>query len=77
VDFVVCMAGDPKLSNKETFMANFVQKLVASMRKHDVKRFLYQAGAFSPRYNEKISLGLACRRTVIGEIMGLTGNVSY
>ena len=70
VDFVVCMAGDPK--EKEKFMIVFVKVLVDAMRKYSVKRFLYQAGAFSPKAGEGISWILWVLRSTVGYAMGLS-----
>src|SRR4051795_12439091 len=46
-DMVVSTAGNAKAS-KSMLMTAFVKQAVQSMRKHGVKRLVYQAGAFSP-----------------------------
>ena len=46
-DFVVSMLGDVTAQRHETINLSFVQKLIPSMRRKGVKRFLYQAGALS------------------------------
>ena len=55
VDFVVSMLGDVKLQKDAKINTAFVQTLVPSMRKHGVKRFLYQAGGFSRPYGGQLS----------------------
>jgi uncharacterized protein len=47
VDYVVAMLGDAAAQNLENVNEKFVKQLVPAMRRHGVKRFLYQAGAFS------------------------------
>jgi len=55
VDYVVCMLGDRKLQEKTRINAAFVERLIPSMRRHGVKRFLYQAGGFSRPYGRRLS----------------------
>jgi putative NADH-flavin reductase len=47
VDYVVAMLGDAAAQNLENVNEKFVKQLVPAMRRQGVKRFLYQAGAFS------------------------------
>lgn len=47
VDFVVSMLGDKALQNDTKINTAFVKRLVPSMRRQGVKRFLYQAGGLS------------------------------
>ncbi|KAJ3313698.1 hypothetical protein HDV04_001709 [Boothiomyces sp. JEL0838] len=54
VSYVVVMAGDPK--QKTPFMEPFIKRLVSVMKKYNTKRILYQAGAFSCKPGESISL---------------------
>jgi NAD(P)-dependent dehydrogenase (short-subunit alcohol dehydrogenase family) len=55
VDFVVSMLGDSKEQQSATINTAFVKKLVPSMRRHGVKRFLYQAGGLSRPYGGHLS----------------------
>lgn len=47
VDFVVSMLGDKAMQRDAAINAPFVGRLVPSMRRQGVKRFLYQAGGLS------------------------------
>lgn len=47
VDAVIAMIGDIKLQARDKIALPFVRKLVPSMRRAGVKRFLYQAGGLS------------------------------
>ena len=55
VDFVVSMLGDVKLQRDAKINTAFVQKLVPSMRRRGVKRFLYQAGGLSRPYQGRLT----------------------
>nr|WP_284946125.1 NAD(P)H-binding protein [Acidisoma sp. PAMC 29798] len=55
VDFIVSMLGDVKLQKDAKINTAFVKKLVPSMRRHGVKRFLYQAGGLSQPYQGHLS----------------------
>ena len=55
VDFVVSMLGDVKLQRDAKINTAFVQKLVPSMRRRGVKRFLYQAGGLSGPYQGRLT----------------------
>ncbi|RZJ86515.1 MAG: NmrA family transcriptional regulator [Hymenobacter sp.] len=50
VDFVVAMLGDVHLQQHARINTAFVEQLVPAMRRHGVKRFLYQAGGLSRPY---------------------------
>jgi len=50
VDFVVSMLGDKNLQKETKINTAFVKRLVPSMRRQGVKRFLYQAGGLSRPY---------------------------
>lgn len=54
VDFVIAMLGDPKAQQYETVNAAFIERLIPAMRRHHVKRFLYQAGGFTTPYKERL-----------------------
>ena len=54
-DFVVSMLGDVKLQKGAKINTAFVKKLVLAMRRHGVKRFLYQAGGLSTPYKGHLS----------------------
>ena len=49
------MLGDVKLQKDAHINAAFVQKLVPAMRRHGVKRLLYQAGGLSKPYGGQLS----------------------
>jgi NAD(P)-dependent dehydrogenase (short-subunit alcohol dehydrogenase family) len=55
VDFVISMLGDVKLQKDSRINLAFIKQLVPSMRRHGVKRFLYQAGALSRPFGERLS----------------------
>ena len=55
VDYVVSMLGDKDLQSQAKINTAFVKKLVPSMRRHGVKRFLYQAGGLSKSYHGQLS----------------------
>ena len=55
VDFVISMLGDVKLQRTDRINTAFVKRLVPSMRRHGVKRLLYQAGGLSRPYNGRLS----------------------
>ena len=55
VDFVISMLGDKKLQKDAKINTAFVKRLIPSMRRHSVKRFLYQAGGLSRPYGGHLS----------------------
>jgi putative NADH-flavin reductase len=55
VDFVICMLGDASLQKDNKINTDFVQNLIPAMRRHGVKRFLYQAGGLSKPPNKRLS----------------------
>ena len=55
VDYVISMLGDKEAQRHEKINLAFVQRLVPSMRRHGVKRFLYQAGGLSRPYQGSLS----------------------
>ena len=55
VDFVVSMLGDVKLQRLAKINTAFVKKLIPSMRRKGVRRFLYQAGGLSRPYRGHLS----------------------
>ena len=66
VDYVVAMVGDKKAQENNKICYALVQKLVPSMRRNGVKRFMYQAGAFSKPYDGQLSWILwALRNTIV------------
>ena len=54
-DFVVSMLGDVNLQRDAKINTAFIKELVPAMRRHGVKRFLYQAGGLSTPYKEHLS----------------------
>lgn len=55
VDCVVSMLGDREAQQTEKINTVFVKKLIPAMRRHGVKRFLYQAGGLSTPYKGHLS----------------------
>lgn len=55
VDLVISMLGDTTAQATTKINTVFIKKLVPSMRRYGVKRFLYQAGGFSRPYGGSLS----------------------
>ncbi len=55
VDYVVSMLGDVNAQRSAKINTAFVKRLVPSMRRHSVRRFLYQAGGLSRPYQGQLS----------------------
>jgi NAD(P)-dependent dehydrogenase (short-subunit alcohol dehydrogenase family) len=55
VDIVVSMLGDKEAQRNAKINTEFVKKLVPSMRKQGVQKFLYQAGGLSRPYQGSLS----------------------
>jgi uncharacterized protein len=72
-DYVVCTTGDAKASQAALVMSPFVRKLVASMRKHGVRRLLYQAGAFSPAPDQPSPIFIRVMRVLLAPLLGISG----
>lgn len=73
-DFVICAAGNAKLSKQRRVMPPVVEQIVAGMRKYGVKCFVYQAGAFSAEPGEKLSFFVGTfMRPVFGTLFGIKG----
>jgi len=71
VDFVISMLGDKKLQQDTKINTAFVKRLVPSMRRHGVKRFLYQAGGLSRPHGGHLSPILwAIRHTLARSFIG-------
>lgn len=71
VDFVVSMLGDKKLQENAKINTAFVKRLVPSMRRQGVKRFLYQAGGLSRPYGGHLPpLFWAIRHTLARGFLG-------
>ena len=71
VDFVVSMLGDKTLQKDANINAAFVERLVPSMRRQGVKRFLYQAGGLSRPYGGHLPpLFWAIRHTLARGFLG-------
>ena len=73
VDFVISMLGDAKLQRHEKINTSFVRKLIPAMRRQGVKRFLYQAGALTRRYKERLPLVPWILRNTLARFGGLIG----
>jgi putative NADH-flavin reductase len=64
-DFVVSLLGDAQLQKTRKINTAFVRDLLPAMRRHGVKRFLYQAGGLSASPNRRLSPALwAIRNTI-------------
>lgn len=71
VDFVISMLGDKTLQKSAKINAAFIKRLVPSMRRHGVKRFLYQAGGLSRPYGKRLSpLFWAIRHILARDFIG-------
>lgn len=71
VDYVVSMLGDVKAQREAKINTAFIKKLVPSMRRNGVKRFLYQAGGLSRPYQGQLSWLLwALRNTIARGYIG-------
>lgn len=65
VDYVISMLGDVELQKDQKINTALVRKLVPAMRRHGVKRFLYQAGALSSPPGRRLAPALwAIRNTL-------------
>ena len=70
-DFVISMLGDKVLQRDVSINTNFVKKLVPAMRRHGVKRFLYQAGGLSRPYKGHLTPVLwTIRKTIARSFEG-------
>lgn len=65
-DFVVSMLGDVNLQREAKVNTAFVKELIPAMRRHGVKRFLYQAGGLSKPYKERLPPFLWMLRHTLG-----------
>ncbi len=54
VDYIVAMLGDKEMQKTACINTAFVKRLVPSMRRRGVKRFLYQAGGLSRPYGGRL-----------------------
>ena len=54
-DFVISMLGDVTLQKEAKINTAFVKQLIPVMRRHGVKRLLYQAGGLSTPYKGSLS----------------------
>lgn len=55
VDFVISMLGDRVPQQEAKINTAFVKKLIPAMRRHGVRRFLYQAGGLSTPFKGHLS----------------------
>ena len=65
VDYVVAMIGDKETQKTKPICTDFVRKLLPSMRKHGVKRFMFQAGGLSKPYSGELTTTLWIIRNTI------------
>lgn len=73
VDFVISMLGDARLQKLENINTEFIKKLIPAMRRHNTKRFLYQAGGFSRPYKEKLPFLFWVLKNTLVRFSGLLG----
>jgi nucleoside-diphosphate-sugar epimerase len=73
VDYIVAMLGDVQAQRTEKINLSFVEKLIPSMRKNNVKTFFYQAGGLSKPYNEPLSPLLWILRNTMISFLGYGG----
>lgn len=69
-DYVVVMAGD-RLASQQRIMTAFMRMLTAAMRRHNVKRVCYQAGAFSNRPGKPMPWSLWLMRWTVAWLLGI------
>jgi putative NADH-flavin reductase len=72
-DFIVCTTGNAQASQQGLVMATFVRAVVASMRKHGVRRLLYQAGTFSHPPGRPSPPVVRMLRAIIGPLTAHSG----
>ncbi|MBL4801572.1 MAG: NAD(P)H-binding protein [Emcibacter sp.] len=73
VDYIASMLGNAQLQKNENINANFVKKLMPAMRKHGVKRFLYQAGGLTRPYNQNLPFLMWIVKNTLARYYGLLG----
>ena len=73
VDVVSLLLGDAAGQRERNINTEFIQRLVPAMRIQGVKRLLYQAGAFTRPYKQKLPLSLWLLRNTLVRFGGLTG----
>jgi putative NADH-flavin reductase len=70
-DFVVAMLGDAAVQREQKINTAFVANLIPAMRRHGVRRFLYQAGGLSRPPDRRLSPVLwAIKNTVARGYIG-------
>ncbi|KAJ3141950.1 hypothetical protein HK100_005048 [Physocladia obscura] len=71
VDYIVCFLGDGKAQQVAKINTTFCKQLIPVMRKHNVKRFLYQAGALTSHYETPLPAYLwVVRHTLASSMNG-------
>jgi NAD(P)-dependent dehydrogenase (short-subunit alcohol dehydrogenase family) len=73
VDAVTLMLGDATQQRQSKINTGFVRRLVPAMREQKVTRLLYQAGAFTRPYKQKLPISLWLLRNTIVRWGGLIG----
>jgi len=73
VDFVVSMLGNAQLQKSANINTQFVKRLIPAMRRHGVKRFLYQAGGLTKPYKEKLPMLAWILKNTLARYNGLLG----
>ena len=72
-DYVVAMLGDAHLQKHHNICTDLVKQLIPAMRKHSVKRFLYQAGGFTKPYDKPLPFMSWILKNTIARYGGLLG----
>jgi uncharacterized protein len=72
-DIVISVAGGPHKNSvyPRGFMLQFTKIVVSACKEHNVRRFIYQAGAFSPTPEQPLTRKVKIMRSVFGKLMGL------
>ncbi|MEJ8304983.1 NAD(P)-dependent oxidoreductase [Saccharibacillus sacchari] len=73
IDAVVIMLGDAKKQQEQTINTLFMQKLIPAMRKHGVRRLLYQAGGFTAPYPRRLPVVTWILKNTVVRRAGLLG----
>lgn len=72
-NLVISMLGNAKLQRNNNVNTAFVRRLIPTMRRQGVKRFLYQAGGLTRRYKEPLPLTSWLVKNTFAQFSGLLG----
>ena len=71
MDYAISVAGHSGKNYPKRMMENFIKAVIRGARKHQVKRVIYQAGAFNPSPGQKMPMKLKMMRAVFGRMKRL------